>query len=206
MTAAIMHCGTASINVIGASQAFAARGAGCSAAARSKYVAASLSSAAERGPASQGTHWSLPAQHHNPHLVLAACISSDAPPSPPSSTTPYPRRQRLEPLSSLHPPLQRLGHIGARTRLLCVSEMTFRGLSSPTFKNKGTLPDTLPGRSLGLEEVRRRLIDGIEGEYPAAAARLDEATHGERLEHGRLDGHDGELDTPRGLERVAGLL
>jgi len=81
--------------------------------------------------------------------------------------------------------------------------MVLDGLSGPTFlKSKGTLP----GRSLGLEEVRRRLIDGIEGEYPAAAARLDEATHGERLEHGRLDGHDGELDTPRGLERVAGLL
>ena len=60
--------------------------------------------------------------------------------------------------------------------------------------------------SLGLEEVRRRLIDGIEGEDPTAAARLDELTHRERLEYGRLDGDDGELDIPRGLERVAGLL
>jgi hypothetical protein len=60
--------------------------------------------------------------------------------------------------------------------------------------------------SLGLEEVRRRLIDGIEGEDPTAATRLDELTHRERLEHGRLDGDDCELDIPRGLERVAGLL
>ena len=85
-----------------ASSAIAAftAGAESSAAARSKRVAASLSSAAERGPASQGSV-SHPAQHHSPHLVGCRIVRH----------RPHnPRGQRLELL--VVPPL-RLGQLGA---------------------------------------------------------------------------------------------
>merc|ERR1740130_2236911 len=88
------------------------------------------------------------------------------------------------------------------------------GLSGSNERSSATVMCTaypLPP-TLRLEKVGRRLLDRIECEDPTVttrhptAVKLDELTHRERLHHGRPDGDDGELDTPRGLQRVAGLL
>ena len=76
-------------SALSVNSAFAA-GAECSVAPRSKCAAAFLSSAAERGPASQAS--SCP-QHHSPHLVTFKSVRR---------RPHHPRRQRLLSPSSFH--------------------------------------------------------------------------------------------------------